>query len=181
MLKCASNFVREIQGIFKMKISVVSGGFDPLHSGHINLLESAAGHGDKLVVLLNSDEWLTRKKGRPFMPFEERALILERMHMVDYVYGVDDSDDTTMPPEGTDEETGTTATPETGTSGGGGSSSNDSSSDAPSPENFNYKELTIAELKDLVDEMSSMCTALVKLNPLSRLAVGFLTVKQGKK
>ncbi len=77
-----------------MKISVVSGGFDPLHSGHINLLESASAHGEKLVVLLNSDEWLTRKKGRPFMPFDERALILERMHMVDYVFGVDDSDDT---------------------------------------------------------------------------------------
>ena len=76
-----------------MKIAVVSGGFDPLHSGHINLLESAASYGDKLVVLLNSDEWLTRKKGRPFMPFEERATILERMEMVDYVYGVDDSDD----------------------------------------------------------------------------------------
>ena len=94
MLKCANNFVREIQGITKMKISVVSGGFDPLHSGHINLLESASAHGEKLVVLLNSDEWLTRKKGRPFMPFDERALILERMHMVDYVFGVDDSDDT---------------------------------------------------------------------------------------
>ena len=39
-----------------MKIAVVSGGFDPLHSGHINLLESAASYGDKLVVLLNSDE-----------------------------------------------------------------------------------------------------------------------------
>ena len=76
-----------------MKIAVVSGGFDPLHSGHINLLESAASYGDKLVVLLNSDKWLTRKKGRPFMPFEERASILERMQMVDYVYGVDDSDD----------------------------------------------------------------------------------------
>ena len=75
-----------------MKISVVSGGFDPLHSGHINLLESAAAHGDRLVVLLNSDDWLTRKKGRPFMPFEERATILERMHMVDNVYGVDDKD-----------------------------------------------------------------------------------------
>ena len=75
-----------------MKISVVSGGFDPLHSGHINLLESAAAHGDRLVVLLNSDEWLTRKKGRPFMPFEERATIIERMHMVDNVYGVDDKD-----------------------------------------------------------------------------------------
>ena len=77
-----------------MKISVVSGGFDPLHSGHINLLESAAAHGDKLVVLLNSDEWLTSKKGRPFMPFEERATIIERMHMVDNVYGVDDKDGT---------------------------------------------------------------------------------------
>ena len=80
-----------------MKIAVVSGGFDPLHSGHINLLESAAAYGDKLVVLLNSDEWLTRKKGRPFMPFEERATILERMSMVDYVYGVDDSDNSVNP------------------------------------------------------------------------------------
>lgn len=75
-----------------MKIVVVSGGFDPLHSGHINYLESAKAHGDKLVVLLNSDEWLTRKKGRPFMPFEERANIIERMEMVDYVYGVIDKD-----------------------------------------------------------------------------------------
>ena len=73
----------------KTRIAVVSGGFDPLHSGHINLLESAAGYGDKLVVLLNSDEWLTRKKGRPFMPFEERAGIIERLDMVDYVYGVE--------------------------------------------------------------------------------------------
>ena len=75
-----------------MKVVVVSGGFDPLHSGHINYLESAKAHGDRLVVLLNSDEWLTRKKGRPFLPFEERATILERMHMVDYVYGVNDKD-----------------------------------------------------------------------------------------
>ena len=59
-----------------MKIAVVSGGFDPLHSGHVNYLEQAATFGDKLVVLVNSDEWLTRKKGRPFMPFEERSLIL---------------------------------------------------------------------------------------------------------
>ena len=70
-----------------MKIVVVSGGFDPLHTGHINLLESAAAYGDRLVVLVNSDDWLTRKKGRPFMPFEERATIIERMHMVDNVYG----------------------------------------------------------------------------------------------
>ena len=75
-----------------MRIAVVSGGFDPLHSGHINLLESAAAHGDKLVVLVNSDDWLTRKKGRPFMPFEERSLIIQRMDMVDNVYAVDDED-----------------------------------------------------------------------------------------
>ena len=76
-----------------MKISVVSGGFDPLHSGHIHYLQSAAEHGDVLVVLVNSDEWLTRKKGRPFMPFVERSTIIERMDMVDKVFAVNDSDD----------------------------------------------------------------------------------------
>jgi cytidyltransferase-like protein len=75
-----------------MKIAVVSGGFDPLHSGHINLLEQAAKFGNKLVVLVNSDEWLTRKKGRPFLPFEERSVIVQRMDMVDNVYAVDDTD-----------------------------------------------------------------------------------------
>ena len=75
-----------------MKIVVVSGGFDPLHSGHINLLSSASAYGNKLVVLVNSDEWLTRKKGRPFLPFEERSIIVQRMDMVDNVYAVDDSD-----------------------------------------------------------------------------------------
>ena len=75
-----------------MKIVVVSGGFDPLHSGHINLLEQAATYGNKLVVLVNSDEWLTRKKGRPFLPFEERSIIVQRMDMVDNVYAVDDED-----------------------------------------------------------------------------------------
>lgn len=75
-----------------MRIAVVSGGFDPLHSGHINYLAAAAAHGDKLVVLLNSDDWLTRKKGRPFLPFEERSLIIQRMDMVDNVYAVDDKD-----------------------------------------------------------------------------------------
>lgn len=75
-----------------MKISVVSGGFDPLHSGHINLLADAATYGNRLVVLVNSDEWLTRKKGKPFMPFEERANIIQHMGMVDNVYAVDDED-----------------------------------------------------------------------------------------
>ena len=73
-------------------VVIVSGGFDPLHSGHISYLESAKRLGDHLVVALNSDDWLSRKKGRPFMPFEERAGIIERLDMVDNVWGFDDSD-----------------------------------------------------------------------------------------
>ena len=59
-----------------MNISVISGGFDPLHSGHIEYIKSAKKYGERLIVALNSDDWLTRKKGRPFMPFDERARIL---------------------------------------------------------------------------------------------------------
>ena len=77
-----------------MRISVVSGGFDPLHTGHINLLESAAAYGDKLIVLVNSDEWLTRKKGKAFMPFDERIEIIKGLSVVDDVISFDDSDDT---------------------------------------------------------------------------------------
>ena len=76
----------------KKTVVIVSGGFDPLHSGHISYLESAKRLGDHLVVALNSDAWLTRKKGRPFMPFEERVEIIERLEMVDTVWGFDDSD-----------------------------------------------------------------------------------------
>ena len=74
-----------------MKIIVVSGGFDPIHSGHISYLKSAKSIGDKLVVLLNSDKWLANKKDKYFMPFEERKCILENLSMVDDVYNfVDD-------------------------------------------------------------------------------------------
>ena len=45
-----------------MKVVIVSGGFDPLHSGHISHFEAARGLGDKLIIALNSDSWLTRKK-----------------------------------------------------------------------------------------------------------------------
>jgi cytidyltransferase-like protein len=48
-----------------MKIVVVSGGFDPVHSGHISLFRAAAGLGHRLIAGINSDEWLTRKKGNP--------------------------------------------------------------------------------------------------------------------
>ena len=76
------------------KIILVTGGFDPIHSGHIEYLQSAKNLGDILVVGLNSDEWLTRKKGRPFMPFKERQSVIENLKMVDEVISFDDSDDT---------------------------------------------------------------------------------------
>jgi len=74
-------------------VVLVSGGFDPLHSGHIAYFKEAKKLGSKLIVALNSDDWLTRKKGRPFMPFEERVAILKELKVVDEVIGFDDSDD----------------------------------------------------------------------------------------
>jgi len=75
-----------------MKISVVSGGFDPIHSGHIAYLDAASALGDKLIVLLNSDEWLRNKKQREFLPFIERKLILEALRVVDLVYSFEDDE-----------------------------------------------------------------------------------------
>jgi cytidyltransferase-like protein len=76
----------------KIKIVLVTGGFDPIHSGHIEYFKAARRMGDKLIVGLNSDDWLTRKKGRPFMPFNERASVVENLNMVDHciVYNDDD-------------------------------------------------------------------------------------------
>jgi len=74
-------------------IVLVTGGFDPLHSGHIAYFKEAKKLGDNLVVGVNSDAWLTRKKGRPFMPFEERIAILKELEVVDDVMSFDDSDD----------------------------------------------------------------------------------------
>jgi cytidyltransferase-like protein len=77
-----------------MKIVLVTGGFDPLHSGHISYLNHAEHLGDCVVVGLNSDAWLTRKKGRPFMTWRERMIVLDNLHMVDRVIEFDDSDGT---------------------------------------------------------------------------------------
>ena len=76
-----------------MDTVLVTGGFDPLHSGHIEYFKSAKQLGDCLVVGVNSDEWLTRKKGRPFMPFSERMSIIKELSCVDKVIAFDDSDD----------------------------------------------------------------------------------------
>lgn len=73
---------------------LVTGGFDPLHSGHIKLFKAAKEKGKKLIVGLNSDEWLRRKKGQPFMEFEEREAVISNLSMVDRVIEFDDSDDT---------------------------------------------------------------------------------------
>ena len=77
-----------------MDVVLVTGGFDPLHSGHLAYFKAAKELGDKLVVGINSDEWLTRKKGRPFMPFQERAEIIKGLSRVDQIISFDDSDDT---------------------------------------------------------------------------------------
>lgn len=74
------------------KIVLVTGGFDPLHSGHIAYFKAAKAIGDHLVVGLNSDAWLTRKKGRPFMPWEERAAIIKELECVDEVIDFEDDD-----------------------------------------------------------------------------------------
>jgi len=76
-----------------MKVVLVTGGFDPLHSGHIEYFKAAKLLGDHLVVGINSDTWLTRKKGRPFMAFEERATIIKELSCVDEVIGFNDDDD----------------------------------------------------------------------------------------
>ena len=73
-----------------MKITVVSGGFDPIHSGHISYINAAKQYGDYLVIALNSDEWLRQKKGKEFMPFQERKSILENLKNVDEVLGFED-------------------------------------------------------------------------------------------
>ena len=77
-----------------MKIIVVSGGFDPLHSGHIRMIKEARSLGDMLIVGINSDEWLARKKGRAFMPWNERLCVLNNISAVDEVYTFDDEDGT---------------------------------------------------------------------------------------
>ena len=75
-----------------MKIVLVTGGFDPIHSGHIAYFKAAKTLGDRLVVGLNSDEWLARKKGKPFMPLQERMAIVGNLAVVDEVVTYNDDD-----------------------------------------------------------------------------------------
>jgi cytidyltransferase-like protein len=84
----------KMNGDFKVsKIVLVTGGFDPLHSGHIAYFREAKKLGDRLIVGVNSDAWLTRKKGRPFMPVWERTEIIQNLKIVDQVVFFDDGAD----------------------------------------------------------------------------------------
>jgi cytidyltransferase-like protein len=75
------------------RIVLITGGFDPLHSGHIAYFKAAKKLGDWLIVGINSDLWLTKKKGRPFMPVWERYEIINNLKMVDQTVVVADDPD----------------------------------------------------------------------------------------
>ena len=77
------------------KSIAVSGGFDPLHVGHLRMMQEAAQHGN-LIVIMNSDEWLLRKKSYVFMPWEERAEIIKAYDFVSEVVMAKDEDRTVV-------------------------------------------------------------------------------------
>ena len=74
-------------------IIILSGGFDPVHKGHVKMFQAAKDYPAEVIVGLNSDSWLTRKKGKPFMDWEERKFILDTMSCIDHVYSFNDEDD----------------------------------------------------------------------------------------
>ena len=92
MVICYGLVQKEIWNMAKInKTIVVSGGLDPIHVGHIKMIQSAAELGD-VIVVLNSDAWLRRKKGYVFMPFEERKYVLQQFECVNEVSAVDDDE-----------------------------------------------------------------------------------------
>ena len=77
----------------KKIVVAVSGGFDPPHSGHIEMFRAAKALGDELVVIINNDNWLRAKKEHPFMPEHERKAIIEEFQCVDKVVLTDHGED----------------------------------------------------------------------------------------
>ena len=73
-------------------IAIVSGGFDPIHPGHIMMLEECKKFSDYLIVGLNSDVWLTRKKGNFFMDIKHRSYVVSRLKVVDETMEFNDDD-----------------------------------------------------------------------------------------
>ena len=83
-----------LDGLTLEKTVLVTGGFDPIHIGHIAYFKAAKRLGTKLVVGINSDAWLERKKGRAFMPWAERAEIILELECVDEILSFNDEDGT---------------------------------------------------------------------------------------
>lgn len=88
--KETENKVEEINR--KEKIVMVSGGFDPFHLGHLLSFQAAKRLGDKLVVVIDGDEFLIKKKGSVFMPIEDRVAIIKELRCVDDVIVMGDGD-----------------------------------------------------------------------------------------
>ncbi|MEX2052472.1 MAG: adenylyltransferase/cytidyltransferase family protein [Candidatus Paceibacterota bacterium] len=82
------------RGTKKQKVVMVSGGFDPMHIGHVRMFEEAKKLGSKLVVYINNDHWLRKKKGYVFMPDHERKEIIEAFSCVDQVIVSDHEENT---------------------------------------------------------------------------------------
>jgi D-beta-D-heptose 7-phosphate kinase/D-beta-D-heptose 1-phosphate adenosyltransferase len=78
------------------RVVLVTGGFDPLHSGHIEYFRAARQLGTMLVVGVNSDAWLIRKKGQAFMPIKDRVVIIESLKFVDHCILFNDDDDSAV-------------------------------------------------------------------------------------
>ena len=78
---------------WRRSIIVVSGGFDPVLKGHLRMFRQASWLGHQVIVGLNSDDWLSRKKGKPFMDFGERKEILEAFRYINQVISFNDDDD----------------------------------------------------------------------------------------
>ena len=79
---------------WRKSVIVLSGYFNPIHKGHMRMFREASNLGHQVIVGLNSDAWLARKKGKPFMKFYERKEILEGIKYISSVVKFDDSDDT---------------------------------------------------------------------------------------
>ena len=77
-------------------VMILSGGFDPLHKGHVRMIQDARQRANRVIIGINSDEWLIRKKGRYFMDFEERSEIVSAIRGVTTVLNFDDRDDTAI-------------------------------------------------------------------------------------
>jgi cytidyltransferase-like protein len=78
------------------RIVCASGGFDPVHPGHLTYLVDSKKYGDTLVVIVNGDTFLTAKKGRPFMSLDTRCKIISCIRNVDYVIPFEINDDLTV-------------------------------------------------------------------------------------